>query len=389
MYRFFLKKIAILASHPVQYYAPLFRVLAHEVDVTVFYAHQPTPEGQAIGFGEAFAWDIDLLSGYPSVFLPNVARNPGTHHFRGCDTPEIGRHLREGRFDAVLALGWHLKSMLQGIWAAKRLGIPVMIRGDSHLGTPRSGLKKMVKAIGYPPLLRLFDAALYVGERNRDYYRHYGYPEARLFSSPHCVDTERFARDATPAARHALRHALGISAQAPVVLFAGKLVPFKRPFDVIEAAAVLRQRGTPVQVMIAGSGILEAELAARAKALAVPLHLLGFQNQSRMPAVYAAADVLVLPSDARETWGLVCNEALACGTPVVVSDQVGSARDLAQFEPAARVFPLTDFQTLADRLQQAFVVPRSNPALAHATARYSLTEAAGGILAAMTSIART
>ena len=96
-------RLAILASHPVQYYAPLFRELAQRLDLTVFYAHSATDMDQArAGFGVGFSWDVDLLSGYEHVFLDNVARNPGLGRFSGVDTPEIGHRLREGRFDALL-----------------------------------------------------------------------------------------------------------------------------------------------------------------------------------------------------------------------------------------------------------------------------------------------
>src|SRR5579863_8661603 len=143
-------------------------------------------------FDAAFQWDIDLFDGYEHVFLRNEAREPGAHHFRGCDSPEIGDMVAAGGFDVLLVMGWHLKVFWQAVWAAKRRGIPVMVRGDSYLGTPRSALKRASKAVVYPRLLRIFDAALYVGQRNRAYYEHYGFPDDRLFFSPHCVDTDRF-----------------------------------------------------------------------------------------------------------------------------------------------------------------------------------------------------
>ena len=266
---------------------------------------------------------MDLTSGYAHSFLENVARRPGTDRFSGCDTPDIGRHLREGRFQALLVMGWHLKTYLQGTLAAKRLGIPVMVRGDSQLETPRSRLKSALKALVYPRFLRLFDAALYVGQRSRAYYAHYGYPTDRLFFSPHCVDTAWFARqgDARRSASACAR-SHGIAPETTVLLFAGKLVPFKRPVDLVIAAAKCRTRAVKAEVMVAGSGELEPNLQAAAASSGVRLHLLGFRNQTEMPAAYAAADCLVLPSDGRETWGLVANEALACGRPIVVSSVV-------------------------------------------------------------------
>lgn len=381
-------RLAILTSHPIQYYAPLFREIARRFDTKVFFAHDATAEQQAAaGFGHAFRWDVDLLGGYDSEFLPNVARNPGAGHFSGCDTPTVAARLRAGRFDALLVTGWHLKSYVQGIAAARRLGIAVMARGDSQLETPRSFVRRAVKEAAYPALLRVLDAALYVGARNHAYYQHYRYPESRLFFSPHCVDTERFAAGAGDSARRALRAELGIPMDEKVVLFAGKLVPFKRPLDVIEAAAIVRREGVPASVAVAGSGELEGEMRARADALSVPLHWLGFRNQSAMPAVYAAADVLVLPSTGRETWGLVCNEALACGTPVVVSDAVGCAPDLAADGMAGGVFPAGDTVALSRVLASVLRDPPPPGAIARRSARYSVAAAADGVGQALAHVA--
>lgn len=345
-------RLAILASHPIQYYAPMFRELAKQVNLHVFYAHSATPDQQAAaGFGHAFEWDINLTDGYPHSFLTNVSRQPGTDWFGGCDTPEIYRKLKQGDFSVVLTLGWHLKSMVQGIVAAKRLGLPVLVRGDSQLSTPRSQLKKWAKAIAYPILLRAFDAALYVGKNNHDYWRHYRFPESRLFFSPHCVESTRFAEGATPAARASLRERLGIAESSYVFLFAGKLVPFKRPLDIVHAISIARAKGTDCRLMVAGSGPLEEELIKLATELEVPADLLGFQNQTHMPTAYAAADVLVLPSDSRETWGLVANEALASGLPIIVSNEVGCAPDLAVDRKISQTFEAGNVTSLATAIQ--------------------------------------
>ena len=391
-------KLAIVASHPVQYYAPLFRTLAQQLDLTVFYAHRDTSEDQArAGFGVGFAWDVDLLSGYSSVFLDNRARHPGLGRFGGVDTPDIGVKLRAGGFgggfDGVLVLGWYLKSFIQALVAARRAGIPVMVRGDSQLGTPRSSAKTLLKAALYPLFLRQFAAALVVGERNRAYWRHYGYPAEQMFSSPHCIDNAWFATRATPAARAAVRSRFGLAPDTPVALFAGKLLDFKRPGDFIAGVAAARAGGVPVEAMIAGSGPLEAQVRAQAHALDVPLHMLGFCNQSEMPGAYAAADVLVLPSTARETWGLVANEALACGRPVLLSDAVGSAADLTIDARVGRTFPLGDTgacgNVLGSMLAQA--PGRQAPdrqAIAEISNRYSLETAADGVVRALAAISR-
>jgi glycosyltransferase involved in cell wall biosynthesis len=381
-------RLAVLTSHSIQYYAPLFRELAKVVDLHVLFAHRATPAEQAkAGFGTPFAWDVDLTSGYAHSYLENVARRPGTDRFLGCDTPDIGCHLRAGRFQVLLVLGWHLKSYLQGVLAAKRLGIPVMVRGDSHLLTPRSPFKKALKALAYPTLLRFFDAALYVGQRSRAYYTHYGYPPDRLFFSPHCVDTPWFSARATVEERQRLRDQYGVAPETLLVLFAGKLVPFKRPADVVAAVARCRARGLKAEILVAGSGELETDLKATAAAARVPLHLLGFRNQTEMPAAYAAADCLVLPSDGRETWGLVANEALACGRPIVVSDACGCAPDLAKDGHVGRTFPTGHAEALADAIGTLAASPPSSSAIAALSQTYGIEAAVNGIRCAAVRLA--
>ena len=382
-------RLAVVASHAIQYHAPLFRALSSRLDLTVFFAHRATPLDQArAGFGVGFDWDIDLFSGYDSIFLRNVAIHPSVDRFAGCDTPEIGAQLAKGDFDAVLVHGWHLKAFFQALFAAKRLGLPVLVRGDSHLDTPRSALKRAGKAVVYPPFLRLFDAALYVGERSHAYWRHYGYPEARLFHAPHCVDTGWFAARATAKVRKLARTRLNIAPDMPIALFAGKLLSFKRPFDLIAAAALMKARGREIAILVAGAGPLEGDMACSARDAGVEYRALGFCNQSEMPEAYAAADILVLPSDGHETWGLVANEALACGRPIVLSDAVGSAPDLASDQTAGRVFPVGDIAALANAIWKILQYPPSLNSIAAKSAAYSPTVAAKGIFRAAEFAAR-
>jgi glycosyltransferase involved in cell wall biosynthesis len=371
-------RLAIVVSHPIQYYAPFFRELSGRIDLMVYFAHRVTPADQArAGFGVEFEWDVTILDGYPHVFLSNVANTPRLDRFDGCDTPEISARLAEGRFDAVLVLGWHLKAYLQAIFAAKRLGLALLARGDSQLQTPRSALKRTIKHALYPAFLRLFDCALYVGNRSRAYWRHYQFPNSRLFFSPHCVDNKWFEHHGTAAAGAAFRMKLGLDLRAKVLLFVGKLLPLKRPLDLVHAAALVNEFMGPAAVVVAGSGELKGALDERAKLLKVPVYQLGFCNQSEMPAVYAASDVLVLPSD-RETWGLVANEALACGRPIILSDAVGAGPDLID-SYTGRIFPVGNIPALAQAIATVLAGPPSSGGIAAKSRAYSPSAAADGV----------
>jgi glycosyltransferase involved in cell wall biosynthesis len=374
-------RLGVLATHPIQNHAPIFRELARRCDVTVYFAHRQTPQGQAeAGFGVPFEWDVDLLSGYQSTFLNNQSGCPSTNTFFGCDTPDIDEVVDTGRFDAFLVMGWAVKSYWQAVRACRRRNVPVLVRGDSQLAARRTLAVHVLKELLYPRLLRLFDGFLYVGHRNRDYLRHYGLPEKRLFFSPHCIDNDLFASKAE-AERRALGNAAEGAASVRSVLFAGKLVENKRPFDVIRALALARAQGCQAQAVFVGAGELEAALRREAAGGGIPAVFHGFQNQSRMPLAYAAADLLVLPSH-QETWGLVVNEAMACGVPAVVSDTVGCGPDLIDVGRTGAVFPMGNVTALAEAIRTTLALePLSvRRYLDKKMAAYSPASAARGII---------
>jgi glycosyltransferase involved in cell wall biosynthesis len=380
------RRIGFLISHPIQYYAPIFRQLAGRCDLTVFYAHRQTAEQQArAGFGVAFDWDVDLLSGYESRFLTNVARQPSTDRYDGCDTPGIADEIAAGKFDGFVVPGWALRSYWQATRACRHLGVPVMVRGDSQLAARRSFAIRLAKSVVFSHILRRFDGFLYVGQRNREYLQHYGVPSDRLFFSPHCVDNDAFA-----SASAAVRASVGVSPQGPRprrLLFVGKLIGRKRPADVLEAVAKL---GAPhVEVTFVGSGELEPELRRLAAEKGVPCQFMGFLNQSELPAAYVSADFLVLPSDGLETWGLVVNEAMACGIPAVVSDAVGCAPDLVDAGATGQTFGCGDIGGLCEAIRRVLAQDpvQTRRHLAAKMARYSPLLAAEAIVAATATIA--
>jgi glycosyltransferase involved in cell wall biosynthesis len=338
-------RVGVLLTHPVQYFAPMFRQLATEptVELTVYFAHRPTPQEQGEGFGVAFEWDVDLLGGFESHFLHNVSKRPSTSTFAGCDTPEVASIIMQQRFDSFLVMGWHSKSYWQAMRACWSTGTPVLVRGDSQLGGDGVPLRAWVRRLTHRRFIPRFAACLAVGTRSAEYFRFYG--ARRVVRSPHFVDNEFFARGAATAVVAATRRAWGVPDHAVIVGFVGKLVPKKRPLDVVEAVAKSGRRD--VHVVYVGDGVLREACRAAAHRLSVPATFAGFCNQTSLPAAYAALDVLVLPSDARETWGLVVNEAMACGVPAVVSSAAGCAPDLVVEAQTGYSFPVGDVRMLA------------------------------------------
>ncbi len=349
-------RVAFLTSHPIQYHAKWFNALAqrHELDLEVLYCHEATPQEQAhSGFGVAFTWDIPLLDGYRYRFLKNVSSEPSIATFSGLDTPEVGTLIRSGRYDAVVTNGWHYKSACQAIWSCWQARVPVLVRSDSHLRTQRSGVKTAVKALPYRWFISRLDACLPVGRWSADYFLHYGAPEERIHVVPHVVDAAfHDAPVRLAGCRAELRERWSLAPDQIVFLFSGKFIQKKRPLDFVEAVQHASRRNPRVAGLMVGDGPLRAECQARVRDAGSPIQFAGFMNQSEIVRAYTAADLLVLPSDGAETWGLVVNEAMACGRPALVSDRVGCGPDLVRPHETGFVFPLGDVTALAALIEK-------------------------------------
>jgi len=384
-------KLGVLASHPIQYQAPLFRELARRFNLTVFFAHRQTAADQArADFGVEFEWDVDLLSGYAHEFLPNRSRRPDVSRFTGCDTPEIMERIKGGGFDASLVTGWYLRSHWQAIRACRRSRVPVMVRGDSTLLARRSWPRRLLGGVVRRRIVRQFDALLYVGVRNREFLERSGARKGALYFSPHCVDNDWFRERAIRArpGRDAVRQVLAGSAGGAIVLFVGKLTETKRPLDLVAAAAMLRGRGLGLAIAFVGTGPLEGELRELASERSVAVTLLGFRNQTELPAIYSAADLLVLPSKS-ESWGLVVNEAMACGTQAVTSEAVGCAPDLILPGKTGELHAPEDVPGLAAALERALSHCTSwSAAVAERVSHYSVAAAADGVERAVERVRR-
>lgn len=360
-------RLAVVTTHPIQYYAPVFRELteAGAVVPRVFYGWSGAASGEALdrGFGASFQWDVPLLEGYDRVFVPNVSRDPGTHHFGGIDGPALVAQVGAWEPDAVLVYGWNYRSHLRALRAFHGR-TPVLFRGDSTLTDEGRGLGARAQTLVRRGLLgwvyRHVDVALYVGQRNRDYFRAHGLGEDQLVWAPHSVENARFedgldGHYELEAARW--RSEVGIGAGDRTILFAGKLEPKKAPEVLLEAyqrafPALGEPPGERVHLLFVGTGPLEGELRARAGSDS-RVQFLGFQNQSRMPVAYRLGDVFVLPSRGPgETWGLAVNEAMVCGRPVVVADRVGCAPDLVGGGENGYVVPSGDAAVLGDALRR-------------------------------------
>ena len=367
-------KVLIFATHPIQYQVPIFRGLAKEIDLTVVYMMQQTKEGQAdAGFNVSFEWDIPLFEGYHHIFMNNLSRSPTTRAYKGIvlEQAELEKVFATYRPDKVLIQGWFPKGYLQVLDYCYRHGIHTICRGDSHLLMHKKPIKKLLKRLILPIMLKKFDTFLVVGKANKEFYRYYGVDEAKLREGFHCVDTPFFAEQFAKAEKpFSSRIRIG---------FVGKLIEKKCPMLLLEAINNSKYK-LEIEVVVIGDGPLRRRMEEYSKQYGISIIFKGFLNQSKIVADgYAHIDVLVLPSKEYETWGLVVNEAMTGGIPSIVSDRVGCHFDLIEEGKTGYVFRSNDADDLRKKVD-AFIEEKVEGKDFHSEevkkkiARYSLDE---------------
>ena len=347
-------KLGFLTTHPIQYQVPVFHVLAKEpsIDLTVFYCMIPNERQQGEGFSINFKWDIPLLDGYKYEVLENVAKQPSVTNFRGCDTPGIKDIVKNRKFDAFIVNGWVVKSCIQLLRACRQYNVPCIVRGESNAILPRAWWKGMI----HKRLMAKYSAFLNIGKLNREFYLKNGVSEEKIFFAPYCVDNERFesAYAALRQERDTIRSQWGIFSTDFTILFCAKFIEKKRPLDLLNALSIAFKKtenlSKRIHLLMVGDGELKSDCEEFVRQRKLPVTFTGFLNQSEIVRAYVASDCLVLPSDYGETWGLVVNEAMACGLPAIVSDRVGCHKDLIHPEETGAVFPYGCCQALADLL---------------------------------------
>jgi glycosyltransferase involved in cell wall biosynthesis len=344
-----MKRLAIVTTHPIQYYAPVFELISQrqKIGIKVFYTWgEKALNKYDPGFGRTVNWDIPLLNGYDHTFIQNTSGEPGSHHYNGIINPTLIQQVNKYKPDAVLIYGWAYQSHLKTIRYFKNK-IPVFFRGDSTLLDEKQGLKNFLKSIFLRWVYKHIDCAFYVGSNNKAYYKKYGLKDDQLVFAPHAIDNQRFAEEKTIESKQ-FRQKLNLSDGDILILFAGKLEEKKSPLLLLEAFLDIKKPG--VHLLFLGNGVLEELLKVKAGNEGT-VHFVDFQNQSVMPVVYQSCDLFCLPSEGPgETWGLAVNEAMACGKVILASDKVGCAIDLVQQGYNGAIFKHGDRNALAASL---------------------------------------
>ncbi|MEJ5960607.1 glycosyltransferase family 4 protein [Pedobacter immunditicola] len=298
-------KLAIISTHPVQYAAPVFQLLAKRVELKVFYT-----EGLGNTYDKEFQrkiqWDIPLLSGYNYEWIVGRTR-----------IEQISRYQPQ----CLFIYGWASKGHLQLLRHFKNK-TKIVFSGDSTLLKKLPWWKDKLKEFALTWVYQHVNYAVYAGTHNKAYFLKYGLQEKQLTFAPHAIDNDRFSfQQPTPSN---LRAELGLLQTDTLVLFAGKFNDNKNVLGLLRAFIEISMKNA--HLLFVGNGILEQQLKQEAMQHK-NIHFLPFQNQLAMPGIYQVCDLFCLPSK-NESWGLSINEAMACGKAVLVSDQCGAAVDL-------------------------------------------------------------
>ena len=326
-----MKKLAIITTHPIQYNAPLFKMLQERgnVDLKVFYTWSQIEKEKKFdpGFGINIDWDIPLLDGYNYCFSENISKNPSSGSFFGIDNPNLIEEIDLFSPNAILLYGWSFKSHLKSLFYFSKK-IPILFRGDSTLLDEKKGIKKILRRYCLKFIYSKINFAMYTGIANKNYFLAHGLKPSQLVFMPHAIDIDRFAKNENNVAlADSLKATLNIPKDAVVFLFVGKLEPKKNPNILVD---IFLESNFSAHLVFVGNGVLQQQLKTKSSKYS-NIHFLSFQNQSKMPSIYLIADVFVLPSNGPgETWGLAINEAMAAGKAIIASSACGAAVDLVK-----------------------------------------------------------
>lgn len=389
------RRLLVISSHVIQYFAPLYRVLAKDptLDLTVLYqSDRGLKAYRDKQFGQEIAWDIPLTDGYRYEILSEQSASLWQRL-----SPGKLRRLYQliSSHDAILLNTFLTPMDMAAFTFAKALKKKVLYRCESTLLFPRAKSEELIRAPVLRAIFRNIDVGLYIGKKNREYLEYYGLASNRLSFSPYSVDNDFFvsqSKELQPRQAE-LRKEFNLTPELPVILFSGKLIAKKQP-DLLLAAFSDVRRSVPCQLLFVGDGDLRHCLEAEVQSKNIQnVHFAGFVNQGAISKAYVVADLLVLPSAIFETWGLVVNEAMCFGVPAITTDRVGSSFDLIDDGKTGRVVPYDSREKLAQAIMHFIGDHKLREAARVFTQQkirnYSLEQAAQGIRHAIDLVSAT
>lgn len=347
-------RVLLVSSHPVPNQTAVLRLLATrpEVEPLVVYCSLPDEaRGRDPEFLTKQAFDLPLLDGYPWTYVPNRSPRPGLDRFFGLWNPGLVRWIR--KHDCIVVYGYAYASLALAVTTAKAMNKALILGTDAtSLESPKPRRwRTRLKPWFYRGVFRLPDVIIVPSTASFRFLCSMGLRPDRIVITPYAVDNDWITAKAKSTDPTEVRQRWGIPSEAPVVLFCAKFLPRKRPLDVVRAFGMAHVQNS--YLIMVGDGPLYEELGSECERLGISerVRFLGLVPYSKLPAVYASSDVLVVASS-HEPWGLPVNEAMLCGIPVVVSDRVGARYDLVREGETGFVYPCGDVDALARILQE-------------------------------------
>jgi glycosyltransferase involved in cell wall biosynthesis len=354
-------RVLLIHNFISPYRVPLFRELNQRFDLDIWIL------GDIAKLRE---WRGDAP---PDAFryrmLPHVSVGLGSRYNRVLLNPGFSWAFMRHRCDAIICCGWDAPVFFQAACLARLRGLPFVLWAGSTAA--ENSWYRSVARWPVAQLVQSADAWLAYGSRARDYLVDLGATEERVFRAFNTVEIDDFAQASVRAQddREALKKSLGVKTPH-VILFCGNLLTLKGIDDLIPAFATLRGQREDVSLVLVGSGKAEdrfKELCQR-EGVDEATVFTGYVPREELPKYYAIADLFVLPSR-REVWGLVVNEALACGVPTVVSEAAGASADLIQPGENGYVAPPSNARALAEIFVDYFGDETDRAAMADAARR--------------------
>lgn len=352
-------RLLFITSHPIQYNAPLFAYLTKHSNFTIKVFYTLGENSSSLvdnGFGIRENWNIDLLSGYEYEFIENTSTRPSSLTYKGIKNPSLINRIKAYNPEGIVVYGWKHEShfSVMNYFHGK---VPILFRGDSIALDDSLGfsLCSQLRFFFLKWIYRKVDYVISPGTASDQYFLNSGIKEKQIFRAEHAVDNERFMHLSNIEEQLLLdlRYSLSIKSNETVFLFAGKFIEIKNPFLLIDAFVKLKEQNDNNRLLLVGNGLLENNIKSRINSLpqhiASSITILPFQDQNKIKLLYRLADVFVLPSIS-ETWGLSVNEALASGTPVIVSNKCGCSIDLVRNDVNGLSFKSMDCDDLLQKM---------------------------------------
>ena len=354
-----MKNIIFINTHPIQYFAPLYKYLNRKgLKTKVWYCSDHSIKGSYDKeFGVKVKWDIPLLEGYESKFFKNYApkQNKQNGFFSFSNFGMIYQLFSEPK-SVIVVHGWNYITQFGILFLGKLKGHTICLRSETPLvhEERKKGLKQRIKLFVLKHLLfPRIDYFLFIGTQNKLFFKSLGVKDENLLFCPYCIDNERFSDDYMAFGKNKLelKQKIGVSVTDNVILYSGKYIDKKRPIDLLLAFKKLNK--LDCWLVMVGEGELRKQMEELIEKEQIKnVILTGFVNQSTITEFYALSDVFVMCSTLGETWGLSVNEAMNFNLPVIISDLTGSSYDLVEEGINGYVFRMGDVDQLADKLHQ-------------------------------------